>query len=380
MPANLPAEARAKWLKVLEAKTPEEKLKALEEFISATPKHKGTENLIHWARRRMAQLRREIELRKEKERSRGGGGLRIYVEKSGDVQLAVIGPPLSGKSALLKCLTDANVEPDLIPYSTIEPVPGMFIEGNVYFQLVKAPSVSLGKDSDLNNITLSIMRNADGVLMVLNCLNGDVRQQFDAISKMALDDGIYLVKPRGIVRVEPKTGMGVQVIGKLLNATHSDVVKLLTGYRIYGAIVYIDGEATLDDIEDALIRSPAYKPTILILNNHHLCGKVDLTDLRIPIIPAKLDECVIDRVKLSETILRHLDLIKVYTKEPWASKPTDKPFILKRGSTVGDLAQRIHSELYRNFKYARIWSPTGFHRRVGLNYVLNDGDIVEIHA
>ncbi|MFP3237716.1 MAG: TGS domain-containing protein [Caldivirga sp.] len=379
MPTNLPAEARAKWLKVLEAKTPEEKLMALEEFLSSVPKHKGTENLVHWARRRMAQLRREIELKREKERSRGGGGFRLYVEKSGDVQLAVVGPPMSGKSALLRCLTDAKVEPDLIPYSTVEPVPGMFIENNVYFQLVKAPSISIGRESEMNDIAISIVRNADGVLLVLDCLSGDVKWQFNAISKMMLDDGVYLVKPRGIVKVEPKTGIGVQVIGKLIGATHSDVVKLLTGYRIYGAVIYIDGEATLDDIEDALIRSPVYKPTIVILNNHDACHE-DLTSLNVPIIPAKLSECIINRAMLAETILRHLDLIRVYTKEPWSSKPTDKPFIMKRGSTVGDLAQRIHSDLFRNFKYAKVWSSSGFFRRVGLNYVLNDGDVVEIHA
>ncbi|NAZ27802.1 MAG: TGS domain-containing protein, partial [Caldivirga sp.] len=365
MPANLPAEARAKWLKVLEAKTPEEKLRALEEFLSSVPKHKGTENLVHWARRRMAQLRREIELKREKERSRGGGGFRLHVEKSGDVQLAVVGPPMSGKSALLKCLTDANIEPDLIPYSTVEPVPGMFIEDNVYFQLVKAPSISLGKESDMNDIAISIVRNADGVLLVLDCLSGDAKWQFNAISEMMLDDGVYLVKPRGIVKVEPKTGMGIQVIGKLVGATHSDIVKLLTGYRIYGAVIYIDGEATLDDVEDALIRSPVYKPTIIILNNHDACRE-GLTNLNVPIIPAKLSECIINRAVLAETILRHLDLIRVYTKEPWSSKPTDKPFIMRRGSTVGDLAQRIHSDLFRNFKYAKVWSNSGFFRRVGL--------------
>ncbi len=379
MPANLPAEARAKWLKVLEAKTPEEKLRALEEFLSSVPKHKGTENLVHWARRRMAQLRREIELKREKERSRGGGGFRLHVEKSGDVQLAVVGPPMSGKSALLKCLTDANIEPDLIPYSTVEPVPGMFIEDNVYFQLVKAPSISLGKESDMNDVAISIVRNADGVLLVLDCLSGDAKWQFNAISEMMLDDGVYLVKPRGIVKVEPKTGMGIQVIGKLVGATHSDIVKLLTGYRIYGAVIYIDGEATLDDVEDALIRSPVYKPTIIILNNHDACRE-GLTNLSVPVIPAKLSECIINRAMLAETILRHLDLIRVYTKEPWSSKPTDKPFIMRRGSTVGDLAQRIHSDLFRNFKYAKVWSNSGFFRRVGLNYVLNDGDVVEIHA
>ncbi|MEM1710149.1 MAG: GTP-binding protein, partial [Sulfolobales archaeon] len=43
MVTNLPAEAKAKWVKYSDAKTPEEKLKALQEFLSAIPKHKGTE-------------------------------------------------------------------------------------------------------------------------------------------------------------------------------------------------------------------------------------------------------------------------------------------------------------------------------------------------
>lgn len=56
---NLPAEAKAKFAKYMDAKTPEEKLRALEEFLSSVPKHKGTENLVRWARRRMAELRRK---------------------------------------------------------------------------------------------------------------------------------------------------------------------------------------------------------------------------------------------------------------------------------------------------------------------------------
>jgi hypothetical protein len=35
MPANLPAEAKSKWKKVMDAKTPEEKLQALQEFLYA---------------------------------------------------------------------------------------------------------------------------------------------------------------------------------------------------------------------------------------------------------------------------------------------------------------------------------------------------------
>ncbi|MEB3774074.1 MAG: GTP-binding protein, partial [Desulfurococcales archaeon] len=57
MPANLTAEAKAKLAKYSEAKTVEEKIRALEEFLSVAPKHKGAENLLLWARRRLAELR-----------------------------------------------------------------------------------------------------------------------------------------------------------------------------------------------------------------------------------------------------------------------------------------------------------------------------------
>mgnify|MGYP001770710642 FL=1 len=375
MPANLPAEARAKWIKVMEAKTPEEKIRALEEFLSAVPKHKGTENLVHWVRRRIAQLRREVEERRAKERARGGG-LRIYVEKSGDIQLALIGPPMSGKSLFMRCLTNANIEPDYIPYSTTMPIPGMFIEDNVYFQVVKAPSLNLDGEGELNDIALAILRNADGALIMLDC-SRDFERDFKMIVDLALNDGIYLIKPRGFVRIEKRVGMGIQVVGKVTNATYSDVVRLLNDYGIYGALIYIDGEATLSDIEDALIRNPIYKPSIAILNNAGKCA--DEPKLGIPTVKAELSRCEVDRRGLAELIIKYMGYVRVYTKEPWSDTHSKKPFVLKAGSTVGDLAQKIHSDLYKSFKYARVWR-NGVVKRVGLNYTLQDGDIVEIHA
>ncbi len=55
----------------------------------------------------------------------------------------------------------------------------------------------------------------------------------------------------------------------------------------------------------------------------------------------------------------------------------------QEGSTVMDLAERIHKDFAKNFRYARVWGksvkfPPG--QRVGADHVLEDGDIVEIHA
>lgn len=71
MVTNLPAEAKTKWLRVMDAKTPEEKIKAIQDFLSSVPKHKGTENLVYWAKRRLSELREESE--KQRRKSKAGG-------------------------------------------------------------------------------------------------------------------------------------------------------------------------------------------------------------------------------------------------------------------------------------------------------------------
>ena len=395
MVTNLPAEAKAAWVKVMEAKTPEEKLRALQEFLSKVPKHKGTENLVHWVRRRIAQLRKEVELRKTKERMirGGGGGKRIYIEKEGDVQIVIIGPPMSGKSSLLKCLTNAKIEPDDIPFSNTEPIPGMLICDNIYIQLIKVPSITFDNyDSDLNILTASLIRNADGVLIIMDISNPDVIKQLNKIFEIMKLHGIYLTKPKALIKIERRNIPGIQIIGKIVNASIEDVKKLLIDYGFHGAIVYIDGEATIEDIEDSIFREYVYRPSIIILN------KIDLVDSEyvkyvvdciksnypnIPILLTSLSSCKINSTELTYTILKTLDLIRVFTKEPHSSTYSPKPIIVKKGTTVGDLAKMIHSQLYERFKYAKIWKINSFpqnFKRVGIDYQLEDGDIVEIRT
>jgi ribosome-interacting GTPase 1 len=86
--------------------------------------------------------------------------------------------------------------------------------------------------------------------------------------------------------------------------------------------------------------------------------------------------------RLGEMLFQTLGLIRVYTKDPSAREPSGKPFTLKHGATVADLAKSIHGEFVENFAFARLWakrlvfSP----RKVGLTFVLEDEDVVEIHV
>ncbi|MBS3166946.1 50S ribosome-binding GTPase [Candidatus Woesearchaeota archaeon] len=79
-------------------------------------------------------------------------------------------------------------------------------------------------------------------------------------------------------------------------------------------------------------------------------------------------------------IWKNLDIIKVYTKHPGKEKAFP-PIAIKRGTTVGNLADYVHKDFKKNFKYARIWGSSAKFdsQQVGLNHVLKDDDIIEFH-
>ncbi|MFN7105665.1 MAG: TGS domain-containing protein [Pyrobaculum sp.] len=387
MPANLPAEAKAAWLKVIEAKTPEEKIRAMEEFLSTVPKHKGTEKLVKHIRRRMAELRREMQERREKERSLRGGGGRFYIPKDGDLQAAIVGPPSSGKTALLRCLSNTTLQPDDLPFSTVEPIPSMFIEDGVYVQLVKTPSL-LERQGEINSITLASIRNADVVLLVIDA-NIEV-ERVKRFFNFFEEEGIYLYKPRNYVKIERKGLGGIQIIGsgQVAKGTLNDVKKLLNEYGIYHAIVYINGVVTLDEIEEALYVEKQYKPTVVALSKCDLyqpSGEVRkyLSEWGLSTYLADLNRCEIDRRRLLEDLLKATGRIRVFTKPIHLKTYIEKPVVVKTGSTVEEVARQIHSSLVSTFKYAVVWRRELFPnkpKRVGLDYILSDNDVVEIHA
>ena len=56
MPTNLPPQCKTLERKYLEAETLPEKIKTLEEYYSAIPKHKGTERLRSQIKRKLSKL------------------------------------------------------------------------------------------------------------------------------------------------------------------------------------------------------------------------------------------------------------------------------------------------------------------------------------
>ncbi|MEM2226577.1 MAG: TGS domain-containing protein [Candidatus Bathyarchaeia archaeon] len=384
MPANLTAEAKAKWERAIAIKDPEEKIKALQEFLSAIPKHKGNERLRDQVKRKIAALRAELEERRERRK----GPSKPVLEKEGAAQILIIGPTNVGKSLLLSALTNARPEIASHPFTTRVPTPGVMRFEDIRFQLVEMPALVEG---GLEAEAIDMIRRADGLIIMVD-LGGDPANDLDWILRDLDAAGISPTPPRSSVEVERAKGIGEPKIitsGRLVGCTIDDVKKLVLGLGLRGMIIRIQGNVSLEEIEDALLSiRKIYKPCLVLANKSDLGADPEKF--------ARLKEIAGDKIpvlKVSAStgeglgligpeLLRALGIIRVYTKEPNEREPSGEPFILKAGSSVADLAKRIHSSLLENYKYARVWGPSSKYpgERVGPSHILMDRDIVEIRT
>jgi ribosome-interacting GTPase 1 len=381
VPTNLPPEALKKWEEYSEAQSPEEKLRKLQEFYSLMPKHKGTEKLEKFVKRRMSELRDEIERQKAAKSKRGG----FAVEKRGAAQMVLIGFTNSGRSTVLSKLTNANPLISPYPFTTVEkPEEGMMEFKGAQIQVVEAPPI-VPDGGKLTNLAISLSYNSDILGIVLDGRINPV-DQLNEIASILEKYNISLKKPRGVVRVirsKAAPGIIVKNKGRILDGSEYDVRKILENYGVRQAWVEIEGEVSLSDVEESVLSEKKYKPFILFVTHadDELAKKnVEvLRKLGVLVIPVDLSSEV-DREFLGEYILKELNLIRVYTKSKAEKGFSERALVVRRGTTAREVARIIHKDLYENFKYAKVWSKRLPYSpmRVGPDFELEDGDAIEI--
>jgi len=263
MPANLPPQAKAAERRYIEAKTLPEKIKYLQEFLSTIPEHKGNEKMRGYLRRRLAQLKAELEEQKKRRVGSGGGGFAI--KKEGAAQIVMLGMTGAGKSSLLMRLTNAKTEVSDHQYTTKEPVPGMMKFEDIQFQLVDTPALYEGVGEGGGAQVLSLARNADGLLLVLDGM--DALNQFAKIMKILTDAGITIERKSNRVEIEATNGGGIQIIcmGRM-SCSIEDIKRLLRENGVRNARVRVWGDVTLSNIHDALEQTKVYKPSLIVIN------------------------------------------------------------------------------------------------------------------
>jgi len=385
MPTNLPAEAQKALAKYQVARTVPEKIKALEEALSLIPDHKGTEKLRGQLKRRIAELKREAERKAAAKASRRDF---FTVSKEGDSQAVIIGSTNSGKSSLLRALTNAKPIVAPYPFSTDKPTPGMMCYEDVEIQLVELPAILTEEleETQYTSRSLGLVKNSDGLIILLDGLNNPVKQ-LEKILELLDEAGISIKPKKGEIIIEKKDSGGIRTVtfGKL-HGTYREVEELLRNVGIRNAVVKIYGDVSIEDLEEAIIRETIYKKALIVLNKVDAVGSTELDrlksmlgNLQIPFtfISAERKENLED---LKEKIFESLRLIRVYTRKDGVV--SRKPIVMSENASVRELAERIHKDLARRMKYARIWgrSVRIQGQQVGSDHVLQDGDIVEIYS
>ena len=328
MPANLTQQYLKAEKDFRSAASPDDELRCLQVMLRELPKHKGTDKLQAELKRKISKAKQDVLDARSAKKSVG-----LRIPRQGAGRVLMIGGPNAGKSSLLAVLTRAKPEIGDFPFTTREPSVGMMPWEDVAIQLIDTPPITTDY---MENYMQGLIRGADLVWLVVD---------------LGADEGIE----------------GVAELLQRLEATKTR----------------LGDESRLDNADIGL----SYTKTFGVLNKSDASGFAARRDLLEELSPISFDCFEVSAVSgrgkeaLGEATFRALEVVRVYTKSPQRRDPDmEKPFTVRRGQTLVDVAEMIHADLAHRFKFARIWSP-GRHdgTRVKRDYIPEDRDIVEFN-
>lgn len=366
----------------------EQRIKELEKLLSLAPRHKGAERMRGDYRKKLAQLKAQLDKERDQARARRSGGTdEGVVRKEGAGQVCLVGMTNSGKSSLINAVSNAELDVADYAFTTPLPTPAMLALEDINIQLVEIPGVFVGSyDSSIGRQALAVVRNTDCIALIID-LSQDIDTQMNTILGEFDRARIRLNREKSAVRVERVGLGGLQIYGiQYYEGSKEDVIDYLQARRITNIIVRFQKPATHQQLVDAMDASVAYVRALVIATKGDAAGsKERFQELeknygtRFDIIPTSAAKKE-NLDGMSWALYDHLDILRVYTKIP-GKKREDKPIVLPVGSVVEDAATKVHKELFvERFKTATIIRENDKikRRQVGLNYPLEEGDVIQL--
>jgi small GTP-binding protein len=357
----------------------DDRIKKIEEEIQKTPYNKATSHHIGKLKAKLSRLKEESLQRS----SSGTKGKGFHIKKSGDSTVVLVGFPSVGKSTILNQLTNAESKIGEYEFTTLEIIPGIMDYKGAKIQIFDIPGIITGasKGKGRGKEILSVSRNADLILVILDVFNP---QHLQVIMEELRNIGIRPNESVPDVTVK-KGRLGGINLSSTLPLTHIDektIRSILNEYGIHSADVLIRDDVTMDQFIDALDTSCCYIPMLMVVN------KIDLADDEyLQKLKSQMPDAIfiaahrgfnLDRLR--DEIFEKLNLIRIYLKPQGRKVDYDDPLIVRKGSTIEEVALKLHRDFVRNFRQARVWGSSAKYpgQKVGLDHRLQDEDVLRM--
>jgi ribosome-interacting GTPase 1 len=347
MPANLSPEYKQAQDAFRRAREPHEKLECLREMLRTIPRHKGTEHLQAEIKTRIKELTDELSGPKK---GAVRGGPELAVRHEGAAQIALVGPPNSGKSSLHTRLTGSHAVVGPYPFSTKYPLPGMLPFEDAQLQLVDLPPVA---EDCFEPWLAGTLHSADAIALVVDLADPACVEQLEAVEKQLAGRRITLL-------TRPDTGRP-GAAGEARDEASEALA--LDPFRVRLPAILLANKADRfadPDAELAAFRELAPDPFISLAVSAESGRQLSA------VAPALFD------------LLR---IARVYSKVPGHPADIGRPFTLRGGGTVRDVAQQVHRGMAAELRFARVWgrSVEFDGQQVSAEHRVADRDVVELH-
>lgn len=335
MPANLTPDYKAAEAAFRKARDPEEQLVHLREMLRTIPKHKGTEHLRADIKTRIKDLTERLG---GPQRGPARTGPPTVIRPEGAAQIALLGPPNSGKSTLHARLTGSHSEAAPYPFTTQYPVPGMLMIEDAAIQLIDLPPIT--PEHPIPWIA-NALQPADGCLLVVDLGHAGCVGEVLALLGLLAERRITLTAAWQESREDDEGDPFAIRLPTLLVANKSDLIP------------HLDEEAAVFE---------------------------ELAELSFPFLTVSA-ETGEGLELLGPWLFEQLGVVRVYTKVPGKPPDLDRPYTVRQGDTVLDVARLIHRDFVDSLQFARLWNQSGVEgQQVGRAHEVHDGDVLELHT
>ena len=253
-----------------------------------------------------------------------------------------------GKSTLLNRLTNAKSKVAAYQFTTLTVVPGIMDYRGARIQILDLPGIIEGASSGkgLGKRVLSVARNADLIIFLLDVFQPEATK---ILKKELRNIGIRADErpPNVVIEKTSSGGITVSIQVKLTKISEELVKDILRVYDINSARAVIREDITDDQLVDVLLGNRVYIPSLTVMNKVDLVNAGFLNEVSTKVLDKFVPVSAESNVNLNalkEEIYKRLDFIRIYMKPRGAEADMKEPLIVRNGSNVLDICNKLTSQ------------------------------------